>query len=260
MLDNNFFIYWVHTENADKSIFQTYYYITVDKPKIRGNKLYGINDYNIFLGLHDYNVPDINDDCLNNVIDNDQCVDSCSKSQAPNNNNVCKPCIDSLMIYKLDGNCISQCPAGYESKDLYGEKNICSLIISNLDCSSFECENGICNQEFGSFVCKCKDGFYGEKCNYDQSAFNTMKESFNTNIESINNINLLNPLAEEQLIEIYNVSNLIKSVSELATDKLNESIASVVYKQIQYMTAGIIPFQNYTFTIADYSVGINNAL
>ena len=58
----------------------------------------------------------------NTVIENNLCVDSCSKSLAPNKHNVCKPCIDSTMIYKLDGKCVSNCPPKYEPKDLYGER------------------------------------------------------------------------------------------------------------------------------------------
>jgi hypothetical protein len=195
------------------------------------------------------------------VIENNQCVDSCSKSMAPNKDNICKPCIESTMIYKLDGKCVSECPVEYESKDLFGDKNICSLIIPTSDCSTVDCENdGACTQKYGTPICLCKEGFYGESCEYDQSALNMMKEYLNTNIQSINNINLLLPLTIQQQNEIYSISNVIKSIPELATDKLNDSIASIVYQQIQYMITEELPFQNYTFTIADYSLGIKNAL
>ena len=114
----------------------------------------------MFYPLHDGS-QNVCTECKN-VIDNNKCVDSCPKSMATNKDNVCKPCIDSTIIYKLDGKCISKCPSHYESKDLYGDKNICSLIILNNTCSnSNNCENdGICNKELGSIKCLCKDGFY----------------------------------------------------------------------------------------------------
>ena len=110
-----------------------------------------------------------------NVIENNECIDSCSLSLAPNKNNVCKPCVESTMIYKLDGRCISQCPPEYESKVLYGDKNICSLIISHSDCYNLNCSNDVtCSQELGSPNCKCKEGFYGKNCDYDQYALENM--------------------------------------------------------------------------------------
>ena len=87
-----------------------------------------------------------------------------------------------------------------------------------------------------------------------------MRLSINTNIESINNINPLIPLSEEQLIDIYNINNLIKNVPELATDKLYDAIASIVFQQIQSMISGELTFQNYIFSIADASLGVKNAL
>ena len=166
------------------------------------------------------------------------------------------------MIYKLDGNCIDKCPPEYESKDLYGEKNICSLIMSITDCSNFDkCENdGECSQELGSPICKCKYGFYGKKCEYNQTTLENMRMSLNTNIDSISTIDPLIPLSDQQLTEITNISNLINNIPQLATDKLNKSIANIVFRQIQSMLDGSIPYRDYAFSIADSSLEVKNAL
>ncbi len=87
-----------------------------------------------------------------------------------------------------------------------------------------------------------------------------MKESLNANLESINKLNPFIPLLEEQLIEIYNISNLIKSLPELATHKLNENITSIVFEQLQLMISEKLTFQNYTFFIVDSILEIKNAL
>ena len=166
------------------------------------------------------------------------------------------------MVYKLDGKCMSECPLDYESKDLYGDTNICSLIISKPNCSDLNiCKNeGTCSIEIGSQVCNCKDGFYGQKCEYDQIALQNIKISLNTNMNSINEIDPRVVLSDENLIEIYTIGNLIKSIPELATKQLNDSITNIMYRQIQSIIDKNIPFQNYTFYLADLSLGIKNAM
>ena len=161
----------------------------------------------------------------------------------------------------MDGKCISQCPPEYESKNLYGDKNICSLITSNSNCSNVNCHNdGTCTQELGSPICKCKEGFYGERCDYDQSSLEIMKESLNTNIDTINTINPLIPISDQSLIAINNISSLTKNIPELVTDQLNEIITNIVNQQLQSMISGLLTFQSYAFSIADFSLEIKNKL
>jgi hypothetical protein len=165
------------------------------------------------------------------------------------------------MAYKLDGNCITECPINYESKDLYGDKNICSLIVTKSNCSNYNCtSNGKCSEAQGSFICVCNTGFYGEKCEYDQINFDRMKGSLTENIKSIRNIDSNMPLTKQQLDEINKISNLIKSVPELATDEINKIISTIVYNQLLSMLNGSLLFQNYTFSLVDSSLEIKNAL
>ena len=67
-------------------------------------------------------------------------------------------------------------------------------------------------------------------CEYDQTALENMRLSLNTNIELINKINPLDPLSDQQLSELNSISNLIKSIPELVTDKLNGIITSIAYQ------------------------------
>ena len=91
-------------------------------------------------------------------------------------------------------------------------------------------------------------------------AINALKESLDNNIKSIERINPLIPLSEQSLYELNNISNLIKSVPELATEALNAKIANIVHQQIESMTSGLFPFQDYIFSMADASLEIKNAL
>jgi hypothetical protein len=197
----------------------------------------------------------------NGVIDDNQCVNSCPKLMAPNKDNICKECIKSYMIYRLDDKCIVKCPSEYDSKDIYQIKNICLLRILNL-CSNYnKCENdGICSTEFGSPTCICKNGYFGESCESDEIFFERMKISLNTNIKAIIDINPSLALTDQQVADISTISNLIQKFPELATNKINDTIANIVLQQNKYVINGSLPLQDYTFYIADLSLGIKNAM
>ena len=139
--------------------------------------------------------------------------------------------------------------------------NICSFTTTKSDCLNTKCENdGLCSEEQGSPICKCNNDFYGQYCQYDTTAYESMKASLNTKLDSLTKFDPSTAFSSQQLNEIHTISNLIKNIPELATKSLNDRITNLAYQQIQSIIKGTISFQNYTFLLMDLSLGIQNSM
>mgnify|MGYP000635640335 CR=1 FL=1 len=127
------------------------------------------------------------------------------------------------------------------------------------DCRVSSClNNGLCNANNDIFECKCSDGFHGNKCQFIEYDYSKLKNLIDSKTEIVANINSSVALTNDELNEIYVIANLIEGAPELLTDRLNESLNSLVIDQILNMKSDNDLFQNYIYPLADSALKVNS--